>query len=258
MQASDGEETASRLRPAPADLESSREVDALAARLTEEEAPIDLLFLNAGIHDVRHALTGEGHERTIAANYLGHFRILHRLALAGRLAPAARIVVTQSQAVHGNPFARADLETLTSPGSTPLRRLFWRASASPNTKVLLALAAFEYGRRVEGTALAATRFLAASPGALKTGNVDQPGVAMALLKLFAPLLLKPASFGAELLLWVATAPEAGVASGVVFGPDRRPVRLSKGANDRELARRAWECTERALGLPLFAPPPTER
>lgn len=249
VRAAEGAEAADRLVPAPADLESGAAIDELAARLIDDGDTIDLLFLNAGIHDVAHRLTAEGQEKTFAANYLGHFRLLHRLAASGGLAPEARIVVTQSEAVHGNPFARADLDALARPESTARRRLFWRATASPNTKVLLALAAHEWGRRVAGTPLASTRFVAASPGALRTGNVDQPGLAMKLLKLVAPLLLRPAASGAELLLWVATAPEAGGRSGVVFGRDRRPVRLSRRASDLELARRAWDATERALDLP---------
>jgi NAD(P)-dependent dehydrogenase (short-subunit alcohol dehydrogenase family) len=249
----DGVVTAECLEPAFADLESQTAVEALAADLLRRRLRLDLLFLNAGIHDVPHALTAEGHERTLATNYLGHFRLLHRLASGGALAPDARIVVTQSEAVTGNPLARADLAALVAPRATAARRLVWRAIASPNSKVLLALAALEYGRRVAGTSLAATRFVAGSPGPLRTGNVDQPGLAMALLKQVAPLLLRPAGEGADLLLWVATAPEAGEASGLVFGRDRRPRRLRRAVRDPDLARRAWDLTERALALPPFAP-----
>jgi len=246
--------TAARLAPALADLESGAAVEALAARLGAAGVRLDLLFLNAGIHDVPHALTADGQERTFAANYLGHFRLLHRLAAGGALAPGARVVATQSEAVHSNPFARAALDVLAAPRVTAARRLLWRATASPNTKVLLALAALEYGRRTAGSALEGTRFVAASPGPLRTGNVEQPGLAMALLRRLAPLLLRPAGEGAELVAWVATAPEAGAANGVVFGRDRRPVRLRRVARDAELARRAWLATERALALPPFAPP----
>jgi len=251
--ASEGIDAAARLAPAEADLAGGDQVEALAARLLAGRVRLDLLHLNAGIHDAPHALTPEGHERTFATNYLGHFRLLHRLAVGGALAPAARIVVTQSEAVHGNPFARADLEVLEAPRATARRRLVWRAIASPNTKVLLALSALEYGRRVEGTRLAGTRFVAASPGPVRTGNVDQPGLAMKLLKLVAPLLLRPAEEAAELLAWVATAPEAGAASGAVFDRRRRPVRLRRPARDPALARAAWETTERVLALPPFAP-----
>src|SRR5688572_26350389 len=149
--ASDGTDAAARWRAASADLASGAEVDALAASLAREAPPIDLLFLNAGVHDVPHTLTPDGTELTFAANYLGHFRLLHRLAAAGRIAPAARIVVSQSSSVHSNPFSRADLETLESPASTPLRRALWPATASPNTKVLLALLAIEWTRRTRET-----------------------------------------------------------------------------------------------------------
>jgi hypothetical protein len=76
---------------------------------------------------------------------------------------------------------------------------------------------------------------------------------MALLRLVAPLLLRPAAEGAELLVWVAVAPELSGRSGEVFGRDRRPVRLRSVARDPVLAQRAWEVTEQALGLPPFAP-----
>jgi NAD(P)-dependent dehydrogenase (short-subunit alcohol dehydrogenase family) len=251
--AAEGAAVAARLVPALADLEVAAAVEALSARLLSEGIRLDVLFLNAGIHDVRHQLTADGTERTYAANYLGHFRLLHRLALGGALAPDARVVATQSESVHANPFSRADLDVLARPAATPLRRLIWRAVASPNTKVLLALAALEYGRRVEGSALAGARFVAASPGPVRTGNVDQPGLAMKLVRLLGPLVLGPAEGAAELLLWVATAPEAGRASGLVFDRKRRLVRLRRTARDPALARRAWDATERALALPPFAP-----
>ena len=251
--AAEGEAVAARWAPALADLASMAEVERLAAALVGDEPPLDLLFLNAGIHDVPHELTAEGHERTFATNFLGHFLLLHRLAGAGRIAPTARIIVSQSQAVHSNPFSRADLQTLEHPEATARRSFFWRAAASPNTKVLLALLALEWGRRVAGTPLAGTTFLGASPGALRTGNVEQPGVAMALLRLLAPLLLRPAAEGAELLVWAATAPELAGRTGEVFGTDRKPVRLRAPARDRELAMRAWLAAERALGLPTFSP-----
>jgi NAD(P)-dependent dehydrogenase (short-subunit alcohol dehydrogenase family) len=251
--ASEGGETAARLAPALANLEWTGAVEELGRRLVAEEPPLDFVFLNAGIHDAPHALTADGQERTYAANYLGHFRLLHRLVTAGRLAPAARIVASQSESVHSNPFSWADLDALRAPRSTPLRRLAWRATASPNTKVLLALMAIEYARRVRGTALEGTAFLGGSPGPLRTGNVDQPGLAMALVRSLGPLLLRPAAAGADLLIWVATAPQLAGRSGEVYGRDRRPVRLKRRASDPESARVAWETTERVLSLPAFAP-----
>jgi len=250
-----GATVAERLEPAYADLASMASAEDLARRLLERP-PLDLVFLNAGIHDVPHRLTEEGHELTYATNYLGHFLFLHRLLAAGHLGPGARVVVSQSEAVHGNPFAWADVDGLITPRATPLRRWLWRATASPNSKVLLALAMREATRRVEGTALTATRFLGASPGGLQTGNVDQPGVAMKLLKLVAPLVLRPAASGAELLVWVATAAEADAASGAVFGRNRVPVRLRRRSCDEASGRRAWETTETVLGLaPLAVPAP---
>jgi NAD(P)-dependent dehydrogenase (short-subunit alcohol dehydrogenase family) len=253
----EGEEAAARWEPAEADLAVDAEVEELAASLAAARAagapPLDLLFLNAGIHDAPHRLTGDGHDRTFATNFLGHFRLLHRLASTGCLAPDSRIVVSQSEAVHGNPLARADVAALERPRATFLRRLFWRAAASPNSKVLLALTGIEWQRRIAGTALAATTYLGGSPGGLRTGNVDQPGLAMALLRWIAPLVLRPAVAGAELLVWVATDPALSGRGGEVFGRDREPVRLRRVARDPETARRVWETAERVLGLPVFAP-----
>ena len=76
---------------------------------------------------------------------------------------------------------------------------------------------------------------------------------MALLRWIAPLVLRPAAAGAELLVWVATEPALAGRGGEVFGRDREPVRLRRAARDPATARRVWETAERLLGLPVFAP-----
>lgn len=238
-------------RPAVADLSSQQAVEALASRLAAEEPPLDLLFLNAGIFNVSFALTAEGHEATMAANYLGHFRLVHELARRGRLAPDGRVVVTQSEAVTRNPFARAELADLEPARLGNLARRLWRWRGSPDSKVFLALMMVEWRRRVAGTALAETTFVAADPGPTITANVGQVGrLGRWIFEAGARRFFRTAAEAVGPLLLAATAP--GLATGTLLDRHGEPARLSRRASDPQLARRMWEATERALGLPPFA------
>ena len=168
-----GPTAAARCHVLPCDLTRMASVRALAATLIAAGRPVDVLLLNAGVSNQPYSLTPDGVEATFAANYLGHFLLLHLLAEAGVLAPAARIVVPLSSAVHRNPWARADIDMLTRPAAHAAR--FSPLRASPSTKVMLALMGLEFTRRAVGTPLAEVTYVGVSPGAVRTGNVDQMG-----------------------------------------------------------------------------------
>lgn len=233
------------------DLASIQSVRALAASLAAAQEPVHGLLLNAGVFNQPYALTPDGLERTYASNYVGHFLLVHLLAEAGIFAPKARIVTTQTSAVHSNPFARADMAMLTAPADHAER--FSRLQASPSSKVMLAQAALEFTRRRTGTPLADVAWVAASPGGVRTPGVSaQMGdLQRRLLLPLLNLLLSPVEVGAAPLLWAATAPAAGHASGSVFDAQLRPVELVRAANNPAAARRLWEETERLLRLPTW-------
>lgn len=229
------------------DLSLMSSVRSLASELVAAGRPIDMLFLNAGVSNQPFSVTPEGFEATFAANYLGHFLLLRLLAEAGALAPAARVVMTLTSAVHSNPLARADLEMLTEPAAHAGR--FSPLRASPSTKVMLALMGMELTRRVAGTALSGVTCVGVAPGAVRTGNVEQMGPwARRLVLPLLGLLLSPVAEGVAPLVWAATAPEAGQAPGAVFDRRRRRLRLNRASSDAAMAKRLWEESERILGL----------
>ena len=60
----------------------------------------------------------------------------------------------------------------------------------------------------------------------------------------APFSRRPEQ-GAETLVWLADAPEAGAYTGQYF-IDRRPVRPAEAGRDLEAARRLWAESEAAV------------
>lgn len=238
-------EAAARLEVRSCDLESMRSVRALAAELERAAAPIDLLLLNAGIFNQPYALTPEGHERTYAANYLGHFLLMHELVSKGMLSATARIVATLSEGIL-NPFAKADLAIIENPRTARFSRLL----ASPNSKVLLALSAIELSRRLQQAALSAVTFNGVCPAATLTDNVNQGGALMrALGRRLGPLIMTGVDEGATVLIWAATSVELSGATGKVFSARLRELKVPAKCRDPKLAEHAWKTTEAALALP---------
>lgn len=84
-----------RVEVAPLDLADQASVAALAAA---QDAPLDLLVLNAGVMACPETRTAEGWELQLATNHLGHFSLVHRLL--PRLTDGARVVSVSSLGHH--------------------------------------------------------------------------------------------------------------------------------------------------------------
>jgi len=247
-----GREAARRCEIRVCDTAGMDSVRSLIGTLEAERLPIDRLFLNAGVFGLPFRLTDDGFEYTYAANYVGHFLLVHGLASAGLLSPAARIVATISDGAYKNPLSRLDLAMLQDAKSSRprLSNLF----ASPNSKILLLLMMQEFSRRVEGTRLARVRFNGADPGPTLTDNVNQMGAVLRVLgRIAGPLLLKPVGEGAAVLLWAATSPALEGRTGRLFSHALEEVPMPRKCTDAELAARAWTATEEILGLAPFSP-----
>jgi len=87
--------------PCRCDLSSLREVRGAAERIKRDHGRIDVLINNAGARILRHQLTEERIERTLATNHLGHFVLT--LSLIGLLESSgeARVVNVSSGAHYG-------------------------------------------------------------------------------------------------------------------------------------------------------------
>jgi NAD(P)-dependent dehydrogenase (short-subunit alcohol dehydrogenase family) len=245
-----GAQTIAQIAPSPharvearaCELTSMRSVRALAEGIHR----VELVFLNGGVFGVPYELTEDGFERTYAANYLGHFLLVHRLLARNALAPGARIVSTLSEGVL-NPLARVRLEML----AQPTQARFSKTMASPATKILLARMAVELARRA-ARAGARVSMSGACPPATLTDNVNQGGpLVRALGRAIGPVFFKPVEEGAAVLLWAATSPELEGRSGETLSSKLAPMRLPRRCTDPALASASWDATERALELPAW-------
>ncbi len=247
-----GHEAAKRCEVVPCDTASMGSVRSLSSAIATRGSAIDLLFLNAGVFGIPYRLTDDGLEYTFAANYIGHFLMLHDLATRGLLPKTARVVATMSEGAYRNPFSKVDLDTLAHAADGARR--FSKLSGSPNSKVLLALSMMEFSRRVAGTSLAHITFNAGEPGPTETDNINQGGPVVRFFgRTLGPLFMKPVGEGSAVLLWLATSADLIGQSGKLFGSSFGEVTLPKRFRDPSLSEEAWTTTEAVLGLEPFAP-----
>ncbi len=234
-----------RCEPRACDTASMASVQGLVDGQKKEGLAIDRLFLNAGVFALPRQITDEGFEYTLAANYLGHFLMLHCLATAGILAGAARIVVTLSESAHKNPFSRADVAMIAKNPPASSAQMF----SSPNSKVLLALMMGEFLRRAAHSKLSAITFNAVDPGPTLTDNVNQGSRVQQMLgRTFGPMLFKKVDEGAAPLLWAATSEAAAAMSGRLFTAVGKEARLPAKCVDADVGAIVWTTSELALGL----------
>jgi len=186
-----------------ADLSSMAQVDALATRLLDQGRPIDVLINNAGALFNEHGLSAEGLERSFALLLLSPWRLtraLHPL-LAGHDTPARIINV-----VSGGMYAeRLNCDRLImDPEGYQGPRAYARA------KRALTVLTEQWAQQWRDDRIVVN--------AMHPGWADTPGVASALptfRTLTRPILRTPGE-GADTIVWLARAREAGAVSGQLF------------------------------------------
>ena len=220
-----------------ADLASLDSVRELGGRLRQRLARIDILVNNAAVWRNRLELTGDGFERTLGTNHLGHFLLTH--LLLERLPGGAQIVNVSSEAHRSADLRRAPLEEIA-------RGRAWKGGfpAYADSKLANLLFTVEAVRRWEGAGLTVN---ALHPGALATRiwnqNSGAVGLLLRILKLF---LRKPEVGGEAVLSLVQRAPEERT-SGHYFRV-RGESTPSEQGRDRELAGELWEQTAAWTGI----------
>lgn len=205
------------------------------ARMAEEIAAltdqVHALLNNAGGVRAELVITAEGNEATFAGNHLGHFLLTHRLMSRLRAAAAAseagtvRIVSVSSNAHEScTGLDWSDLQ----------QRRDWTSGKSYClAKLCNILFTRELARRVAGDRIIANVM---HPGVIASNFANHADPRMRsyieTLKSFPP------EVGADTLVWLGTAPEAGRISGGYF-QDRRPLEPAPLARDDAAAARLW-------------------
>ena len=228
------------------DLASQASVADFAARW---EGRLDLLINNAGVMQPPHFRTTEdGHELMFGTNHLGHYALTARLLPALQESSSPRVVTVASIAHHGGDarVVQGNPESHYKPGRDYAQ-----------SKLANLLFALELHRRAQaaGSNLVSA---AAHPGVSATNLVaSRDGMgANTIVRTFAapllPMVFQSAVRGADPSLYAATVAESGTYTGPQRLHESRgpigPAKLSRYAQDADLARQLWDRTTELTGL----------
>ncbi|MDJ0315604.1 MULTISPECIES: SDR family NAD(P)-dependent oxidoreductase [Arthrobacter] len=215
-----------------ADFSSLDQVRELAITLKKSYPRIDLLANNAGSIMGRRELTQDGYESTFQVNHLAPY-LLTRTLENVLLASKAKVISTSS--VAHRLFGQLDLNDLSS------TKKYSSNLAYGNAKLANILFTKELHRRFTAEGLNAAAF---HPGGVATNF--SAGSKSYLRFLYGSglrtYMLTPAQ-GAHTLVWLALG-EPGIDwfSGGYYARSR-PARISRQANDPDVAQQLWQRSE---------------
>ena len=211
------------------DLSLMREVRRVAETIRENHAKIDVLINNAGARFVRHQLTDEGIEVTLATNHLGHFVLTLSLIDLLKRAGTARIINVSSSAHYTGDEV---IENIKAAEEYDGRKQY---ASSKLANVLFTKAMAE---RLENTGIAIN---AMAPGGVATNFARNNGMLPWLKHRLYYLLkgqLRTPSQGAETVVFLATSDAVLGITGQYF-EDKREKRSSAISYSRDAQDRVW-------------------
>jgi NAD(P)-dependent dehydrogenase (short-subunit alcohol dehydrogenase family) len=217
--------------PAPeefqADFESLAEVRTLAEHLLTAYEKIDVLANNAGGMVPRYRTTVDGFEATLQANHLGPFLLTNLLRERLR---GGRVVNTASDAHRRSNLDPDDLV------SSPAKFSSWRSYGAG--KAANILFASEAARRWPDVFSVSFH-----PGVVRSNFGADTG-ARFLYRLAGPFLVTPEK-AADLLVWLADAPEAELVNGGYYVGHKLQKPAAEAA-DPAIAAALWETSAKAI------------
>ncbi|MET9294994.1 SDR family NAD(P)-dependent oxidoreductase [Streptomyces sp. NPDC003077] len=213
-----------------ADLSSLDQVRALAARLAAE-GPLKVLVNNVGAMFPERERTVDRIEASFAVNHLSPYLLTELLLDQLQAGAPSRVVNVTSGAVKA---AKRTFDAAEPPGGYYAFHWYGRAKLA-NLAYTLHLA-----ERLRGTG---TTVFAADPGGATTdmtdGTMTSPKIVSPPLRLLWPLVRRlfarstagPASEAARSSVFAATDASLDGRTGIVIGPQSRPVPVFRGATD---------------------------
>ncbi|AGK81641.1 Short chain dehydrogenase/reductase family oxidoreductase [Streptomyces microflavus DSM 40593] len=213
-----------------ADLASLDNVRALAAQLAAD-GPLGVLVNNVGAMFAQRQRTVDGIEASFAVNHLSPYLLTELLLDRLRADAPSRIVNVSSAAIK---TARRTFDAVEPPGGYYGFHWYGRAKLA-NLAYTVHLA-----ERLRG---AGVTVFAADPGGAATdmtdGTMTSPKIVSPPLRLLWPLVRRtferstagPASVAARSSVFAATADSLDGRTGLLVGPEARPVPLFRGAAD---------------------------
>ncbi len=202
-----------------ADLSLMGDVDALVARMKKRGEPLDVLINNAGALFNPRAETAEGLEQSFALLLLSPYRLTEGLKSLLAKAPDPRVINVVSGGMYSE---KLKVDALQMPDNSE----YSGSTAYARQKRALMVLTQTWAEKWAKAGIAVN--------AMHPGWADTPGVREALpqFRRLTKSVLRSAEEGADTIVWLAVATEAGDASGELF-LDRqiRPAHLVRSTRE---------------------------
>lgn len=212
----------------------------LAARIKEDHHRIDILINNAGARFLRHQLTEEGIEMTLATNHLGHFVLTLSLIDALKSSGSARIINVSSGAHSAGIGA---IENIISAKDDDGRKQYSNSKLA-NVLFTYALAGMLKDKKITVNAV--------DPGGVATNFARNNGLVHWLKHRLYYLkngqLLTPTQ-GAETIVYLTSSGEVEGISGRYF-QDKKEKRSSDISHVHEIQEKLWVTSVKLSGIDL--------
>jgi NAD(P)-dependent dehydrogenase (short-subunit alcohol dehydrogenase family) len=193
---------------------------------------LDVLINNAGAFFLRRILSAQGIEMTWALNHLSYFLLTSMLLDQIRDCKPARIVNVASGVHYRGQIHFNDLNFNKGYNG-------WKAYCQ--SKLANVLFTYELVRRVDDSSIAINTL---TPGMVPTRIGQNTGLVLKhLVRLVQATGGKTPEQGAEIIVYLASAEEAGEFSGLFF-LEGKAVKSSALSYDEKIAQRLWEVSER--------------
>ena len=217
------------------DLSVLRDVRVLTAGIKEDHTRIDVLVNNAGARFLRHQLTKEGVEMTLATNHLGHYVLTLSLIDIMKDSEQARIVNVSSGAHYSGTGV---IENIPSAKDYDGRKQY------ANSKLANVLFTYALAEKLKGTGIAVN---AVEPGGVATNFARNNGLKHWLSHRIyywsKRQLLTPAQ-GAETVVYLASSDDVEGVTGKYF-MNKAEKKSSVISHDKAIQDKLW-----ALGVEL--------
>ena len=186
-----------------ADLSLMADVDALVGRMKKRRKPIDVLINNAGALFNPREETAEGLEKSFALLLLAPYRLTQGLKPLLAMAPSPRVINVVSGGMYSQ---KLETDSLVLPDT----RDYSGSVAYAKQKRALMVLTQEWNREWSDEGILVN--------AMHPGWADTPGVQDALpqFRRLTKRVLRSADEGADTIVWLAVATEAGSVGGKLF------------------------------------------
>jgi len=219
-----------------ADLESQAQIRKLAADFLATKKPLHVLMNNAGVFNLKRALTSDGLEEVFAVNHLAYFMLTLLLLDRIKESAPARIINIASD-LHRRATLRFD--------DLGGERSYGGMSSYGQSKLANILFTYELARRLAGTGVTAN---CVHPGAVATNLAKNNGALVGAAWKLAGAFMKSPDNGARTQIYLASSPEVERITGKYF-IDSKEASSSAESHDVGVARRLWEVSAKMTGLP---------